>query len=300
MEFSRGEIIERGFCPKHMDKNGPINRHCIYVFFKVLIVLVFEIKMDKVRVYRRAKVTHVTLKNRKTERSSLEVRYTERVASEFEDRYVKEPMEKREIVLPSENVDELWMCSDGDGSCRKHKKKKRHEREENILSEPYYIGDYQDENVLQSGNTGELQVFSDGDGIHKKPKKKKRHEMEESAVSELRNVEDNQDGGVLQSGNIDELQVSADRDNISKKYKKKKRSEKEQNILLESYGTDRNKIESALQGMEDFEKTGAGGLCTVKKLSSDRQGEVEAKETYKKFLAEADDVTDLPFHIIQV
>jgi len=154
--------------------------------------------------------------------------------------------------------------------------------------------------VSQRENAGELQVFSDGNGIHKKPKKKKRHEMEESAVSELRNVEDNQDGGVLQSGNIDELQVSADRDNISKKYKKKKRSEKEQNILLESYGTDRNKIESALQGMEDFEKTGAGGLCTVKKLSSDRQGEVEAKETYKKFLAEADDVTDLPFHIIQV
>jgi hypothetical protein len=64
-------------------------------------------------------------------------------------------MEKGEIVLASENVDELWMCYDGVGSCKKHKKKKR-QREEHILSEPHYIGDYQDENVLQSGNTGEL------------------------------------------------------------------------------------------------------------------------------------------------
>jgi hypothetical protein len=59
--FREGEIIERGFCPKHMDKNGPINRHCIYVFFIILTGLVFEIKMDKVRVYRRAKSNSCSL-----------------------------------------------------------------------------------------------------------------------------------------------------------------------------------------------------------------------------------------------
>jgi hypothetical protein len=97
---------------------------------------------------------------------------------------------------------------------------------------------------------------------------------------------------VLQTRNTDELEGSADRDSISKKYKKKKRPEKEQYSLLESYGTDRNKIESASQCIEDFERTGAGGLCTVNELSSDGQGEVEAEE--------ADGVTDLSPHIIKV
>jgi hypothetical protein len=209
-------------------------------------------------------------------------------------------MEKGEIVLPSENIDELWMCYEGDGSCRKHKKKKRHERKDNILSEPHYVGDYQDEKVLQSGNIAELQLFSDGDGICKKPKKKKRREREESTLSEVHNIEDNQDEGVLLSENTDELQVSADKDSISKKCKKKKRSKKEQNNLSDSCGTDRSKLESVSQCVEDFERTGAGGSSKVKELSSDRQGEVEAEETNKPFLAESDDVTDLPLHIITV
>lgn len=201
-------------------------------------------------------------------------------------------MEKGEIVLPSEKFD-------GDGSCRKHKKKRRHEKEENILSEPHFVGGYQDKSVLQTGNTGELHMFSEGDGIRKKPKKKKRREREENTLSELHNVEDNQDEDVLHCGNTDELQVSAERYSVSKKYKKKKRSEKEQNSSLESYGTDRNKIESALQCMEDFERTGAGGLCAVKELTSDSKGKVEAGEKYETLLAEADD-TDLPSHIIKV
>jgi hypothetical protein len=52
--------------------------------------------------------------------------------------------------------------------------------------------------------------------------------------------------------------------------------------------------------MEDFERTGAGGLCTVNELSSDGQGEVEAEELEETSLAEADDVTNLPFHIVKV
>jgi hypothetical protein len=47
--------INWNHCPKHMDKKGPINKHCVCVFFIILPVLVFEIKMDKVRVYRRAR-----------------------------------------------------------------------------------------------------------------------------------------------------------------------------------------------------------------------------------------------------
>jgi hypothetical protein len=244
-------------------------------------------------------MAHVNGKNRKRKISFLEERNTGSVPSEFHDSYKNEAMEKGEIVLPSGNVDKLQVFSDCAVICEMHKKKERYEGGERSLSELCYVEDNQDGSVLQSGNTHELQVFCDGDGVCKKHKKKKKHKGEESSVSKLHNIEDNQDENVFQSGNADELQTFPDRYSISKKDKKNNKYKKEKS-LLQFCCTDENKNESIFHGVEDFERRGAEGLPSAKELFSNRLEENEAEEKYKTFLAEAADVTELPFHIIRV